>query len=93
MKTIFKYKILASSLIMLALGAISILNSCKATDVVTSKSGAQLWGENCIRCHNAPSPSIYSDEQWDAVGDHMRYKANLTGVEVDKIVAYLKSAN
>ncbi len=93
MKTIFKYKILTASTMILALSVISILNSCKATDVVTSKSGAQLWGENCIRCHNAPSPSIYSDAQWDAAVGHMRYKANLTGEEANKIVAYLKSAN
>jgi len=93
MKTIFKHKIFTASAIIIALGAISILNSCKPTDVVAGKSGAQLWGENCIRCHNAPSPSIYSDAQWDAAVQHMRYKANLTGTEVDKIVAYLKSAN
>jgi len=92
MKIILKYKIIAISAIFV-LFAISILNSCKSTNVVTSKSGAELWGENCIRCHNAPSPSIYSDEQWDAAVQHMRYKANLTDTEANKIVAFLKSAN
>ena len=69
------------------------MESCKVSEAVANKSGAQLWAENCTRCHNAPSPAIYSDAQWEVVGDHMRYKANLTGQEVRKIVDFLKSAN
>ena len=72
---------------------IAVASSCVTPQAVANKSGAQLWGENCMRCHNTPSPAIYSDAQWDVVGDHMHYKANLTGQEVDKIVAFLKSAN
>ena len=36
------------------------------------KSGAQLWGENCNRCHIARSPSLYSTQEWEIIGHHMR---------------------
>ena len=57
------------------------------------KGGAQLWAENCIRCHNIRSPSIYSDAEWDVAMHHMRIRANLTADENKKILAFLQSAN
>lgn len=69
------------------------LPACKVSDTVQIKSGAQLWGENCVRCHNIPSPADFSDPQWDLIGTHMRTRANLTAAETDKIVNFLKSAN
>ncbi len=74
--------------------AIVIISSCTATNsLADAKSGAQLWGENCLRCHNAPSPETFSDADWDAAILHMRMRANLTDVEATKILAFLKSAN
>ena len=66
---------------------------CKVPEAIASKSGAQLWGENCNRCHNAPDPRTYSDDQWDAACEHMRQKALLTNTEITKIKDFLKSAN
>jgi cytochrome c5 len=57
------------------------------------KSGAQLWAENCIRCHNIRSPSSYSDAQWDVALLHMRVRANLTAEEHHKILAFMKTAH
>jgi hypothetical protein len=59
----------------------------------TEKSGAQLWAENCIRCHNIRSPSNYSPAQWEVVMMHMRVRANLTPDEHKKILAFLKSGS
>jgi len=70
-----------------------IFNSCATSVKVTSKSGSQLWGENCIRCHNAPSSAEYSGTQWETIGLHMRTRANLTDAEAKKIVDFLKSGN
>ncbi len=72
---------------------ISFVSSCKTSQVIAMKSGAQLWGENCVRCHNVPSPNIYSDKQWELVTSHMRLRANLTKVESDKITEFLQTAN
>ena len=76
------------------IGLVIILQSCKATEKVTSKTGVQLWSENCVRCHNGPDPSDYSDRQWDVIGTHMKLRVNsLSDNEIDKIVEFLKSAN
>jgi len=57
----------------------------------TAKSGAELWAENCIRCHNIRSPSNYSPAQWEVVMMHMRVRANLTPEEHKKILEFFKS--
>jgi cytochrome c2 len=57
----------------------------------TGKSGAQLWAENCNRCHNIRSPSQFSPAQWEVVMRHMRVRANLTSEEHKKILEFLKS--
>ncbi|MCF6181190.1 cytochrome c [Lutibacter sp.] len=69
--------------------------SCSAEQVATykNKSGAQLWGENCIRCHNTPSPAAYNDTDWSTISLHMRVRANLTKDQAKKIFDFIKSAN
>ena len=71
--------------------------SCNVTEKlpksIADKTGSQLWGENCGRCHNAPAPGDFSDYAWEIVGQHMRTRANLTETETDKIVDFLKDAN
>ncbi len=57
------------------------------------KSGAELWAENCIRCHNIRSPSSYSPTQWEVIMMHMRVRANLTPDEHKKILEFLKSGS
>lgn len=64
---------------------------CAPSKNVLSKSGAQLWAENCQRCHNTPSPASFSSEQWKTVGMHMQTRALITENERDKIVAFLQS--
>ena len=60
---------------------------------VAQASGAQLWSDNCMRCHNLRGPETYSSTQWELAVHHMRLRANLTGEETDKITVFLKSAN
>ncbi|MDP1725290.1 MAG: cytochrome c [Bacteroidota bacterium] len=70
------------------------LQSCTTSKaVITGKSGAQLWGENCVRCHNSPSPVDFTDEEWKTIGLHMQVRANLTKEETEKIIEFLSSAN
>jgi hypothetical protein len=73
--------------------AFVMMDGCKVPESIANKSGAQLWGENCIRCHNSPDPKTYSDDHWDAATEHMRQKAILTDAEITKIRIFLKSAN
>ncbi len=66
------------------------IGGCKVSQQVASKSGAQLWAENCQRCHNTPSPSTFSPDQWETVGLHMQSRALITDEEKNKIVGFLK---
>jgi mono/diheme cytochrome c family protein len=61
--------------------------------LAATESGAQLWAQTCARCHNLRSPETYSPAQWEVAVHHMRLRANLTGEEAAKIVAFLKSAS
>lgn len=58
-----------------------------------AKGGAQMWAENCARCHNTLSPSTYSDAQWDVIVHHMRVRGNLTAEEHETIARFLKAGN
>jgi cytochrome c553 len=71
--------------------AVLSINVCAPTKAVAAKSGAQLWAENCQRCHNTPSPASYSAEQWETIGMHMQTRALITDAERKKIVDFLKS--
>jgi cytochrome c5 len=57
------------------------------------EGGAQLWADNCMRCHNGRPPEEFSGAQWDTIVHHMRLRANLTGEEAREIVAFLKASN
>ena len=71
-----------------------LINGCKSTSsIAEAKTGAQLWGENCLRCHNNPSPETFSDREWDVAVMHMRIRANLTEHEATSIAEFLKTAN
>ena len=91
MKIFNNKKLTILSLLVLMIGSmILILDSCTARQKISMKSGAQLWSENCQRCHNTPSPSTFSHEQWETIGMHMQSRALLTDVEKNKIVEFLK---
>lgn len=87
----YKYKkITFVVFIFIAVSIAVTFIGCASSQKITAKSGAQLWAENCQRCHNTPSPSTFSPEQWETVGMHMQSRALLTNTERDKIVEFLK---
>ncbi len=73
--------------------SILAIQGCSTNKMVAQKPGALLWGENCVRCHNAPTPSAFSDVQWETIAIHMKVRANLDEDEVKKIVEFLQMAN
>ena len=76
------------------IGSFSILiTSCATTANIADKSGTQLWGENCIRCHSTPPSNAFSNDKWETVSMHMKIRANLTTEESQKILSFLQSAN
>ena len=77
-----------TTLIIICLGIVAIIsiNGCIEGKKIADKSGAQLWAENCQRCHNTPAPNTFPPEQWKTVGLHMQTRALLTNKEKDKVV-------
>ena len=62
-------------------------------EVVSLKGGAQVWSENCMRCHNLRRPRQRSDREWTVIAHHMRVRANLLAEEHRLILRFLQSAN
>lgn len=58
-----------------------------------ARTGAQLWAENCTRCHYSRPPTQYSAQQWDVIVTHMRLRADLTGQETREITKFLQASN
>ena len=92
-----RFSTLAVTIVLSVIGLFffgcSTLTKKAESEAHPEKSGAQLWAENCNRCHNVRSPQSYSGAQWEVAMLHMRVRANLTPEEHAKILAFLKSAN
>jgi len=89
MKNIF----ITIAIISISIISCAEMTGCYVSSKVSNKSGAMLWGENCNRCHNAPGPGEFNNDNWDIVGTHMQIRANLNKTDVNKIIEFLKSAN
>ncbi len=68
-------------------------SSAKPTTMAATKGGAQLWSDNCMRCHNLRPPTQFSNSEWQIIVHHMRIRGNLTGQEERDILAFIQSAN
>jgi hypothetical protein len=86
-----KYIVISFVVLFVSLSSTIIISSCTVSQKVQNKTGVQLWGENCGRCHNAPGPGEFSAANWEIVGRHMRVRANITETEEQKIIDYLKT--
>ena len=82
-------KIITAFIVIAGLVITGMVNGCKVNQEIADKSGAQLWAENCRRCHNAPDQYAHSPENWVTVGLHMQSRALITDKERDKIVEFL----
>jgi len=71
----------------------AIIIGCATTTKIVDRSGTELWGQNCGRCHNSPPSSTYSADQWEVLVFHMKTRALITDVEAKKIAAFLQSSN
>jgi hypothetical protein len=58
-----------------------------------AKGGAQLWAENCTRCHYIRPPDAFSAAQWGLLMHHMRSRADLTGSEEREILRFLRAGS
>lgn len=64
-----------------------------AQDAAAVAEGAQLYGQNCVRCHTARSPMERTDREWVTIVNHMRARANLRKSEAQAMIAFLQATN
>ena len=86
-----KYFIISSVIVTILIVNLLSMSGCAVSQKVQNKTGIQLWGENCGRCHNAPGPGEFSAANWEIIGRHMRIRTNITETEEKKIIDYLKT--
>ncbi len=88
-------KLIIMGLLAFSFVSLGILTTGCTTqrEIAAQKSGAELWAQNCIRCHNIPSPPSYTDVEWETIGLHMEMRANMTSEQITKIVEFLQAAN
>ncbi len=92
MEKLMKNKLGLIATLAFALVLALTIAGCVASQKVASKSGAQLWGENCQHCHNTPTPNSFSGDQWETIGMHMQTRALITEQERNKIVEFLQQS-
>ena len=83
-----KKKIIISTTLFVTV-LVVVIQSC-VTAKVKDKSGSQLWSENCLRCHNTPPSSAFTNAQWEIVNTHMKQRAMLTDDEYKKILDFMQ---
>ena len=57
------------------------------------KTGAQLWAENCMTCHEDRPRTSFNPAQSEATLRHMREEADFSPEEQEAILGFLKSGN
>lgn len=56
-------------------------------------TGANVWRDNCGRCHNIRDARELRDDQWYSTAFHMRIRGGLTGQETRDVIAFLTASN
>ena len=69
-----------------------VIAGCVSTKI-TDKNGSRLWAQNCMRCHNSPPSSAFTNTQWEVISGHMRQRAMLTETESKKILEFLQAGD
>jgi hypothetical protein len=57
-----------------------------------SPDAAEVWAQNCGRCHNLRPPDEFSYDQWEIIVAHMRVRATLPAEKTRVILEFLKAA-
>lgn len=55
--------------------------------------GAQVYANQCGRCHNMRSSTERTDAEWKVIVSHMRTRGNMTKSEAEWVKAFLQATN
>jgi hypothetical protein len=54
---------------------------------------AELWQQNCMRCHNLRPADEFSDAEWEIIMLQMRTHTHLPAYESKMILEFLQQSN
>lgn len=75
----------------MGIGLLAALALLSPPEAVAQRTGVQIWGAVCGRCHMLQPPSRYTANQWQSVGTHMVITARLTTAQAEAVMDFLKS--
>ncbi|WP_297528741.1 c-type cytochrome [Thiohalobacter sp.] len=95
MKTEIRNLVLGlGSLLMVSVSALPALAAENVKDMEGDFArGAQVWVNNCTRCHNARDPREFRDDLWRPIVFHMRIRGGLTGQDTRDVLKFLQESN
>lgn len=84
-------------LLALAVGTLTVAlpqdAAAQTPDPAVIAKGAEIYGRQCMRCHNLRSPSEFGDVNWRTIMAQMRMRANLTREEARDVLAFVQATN
>lgn len=84
-------------LMIVALGVLAVAAPRHAVaqtpDPMLVAKGAQIYGNQCMRCHNLRSPSEFNDVDWRTILAQMRARANLTREQTEAVLVFVQATN
>jgi mono/diheme cytochrome c family protein len=73
-----------------ALALLTVTAMALASPLEAQRSGADIWGANCGRCHLIQPTNRYDAKAWEDIGLHMAISARLTSDEATAVIDFLK---
>jgi mono/diheme cytochrome c family protein len=74
------------------LGFLTVSAMALVSSLEGQRSGAEIWGANCGRCHLIQPINRYDAKAWEDIGLHMAITARLTSAQTTAVIDFLKSA-
>ena len=74
------------------LGFLTVTAMALVSPLEGQRSGPEIWGANCGRCHLIQPTNRYDAKAWEDIGLHMVITARLTSAETTEVIDFLKSA-
>lgn len=82
-------KMLQNSLVLTSWGIGLVFSALAVSAESQPLNGAEIFNNNCARCHNTRSLDEFSLEEWSVIMPHMREKAHLTGKETEAVMQFV----
>jgi mono/diheme cytochrome c family protein len=70
----------------------AVLLAAPTSAIGQERSGADMWAQNCGRCHRLLPPTKYTADKWEPIMAHMSLWARLTPDESEMIREFLQGA-